>query len=87
MNFSYNRWLCNRHSKRRLYKARRTVVAELKSLNKPFVILLNSTDPNSDYTKELSKTLAEKYDTTVIPINCEYLDINDINNIFSKNII
>ena len=65
-------------------KPEERVVAELKSLNKPFVILLNSTDPNSDYTKELSKTLAEKYDTTVIPINCEYLDINDINNIFSK---
>ena len=52
-------------------KPEERVVAELKSLNKPFVILLNSTDPNSDYTKELSKTLAEKYDTTVIPINCE----------------
>ena len=64
-------------------KPEERVVAELKNLNKPFVILLNSTDPNSDYTKELSKTLAEKYDTTVIPINCEYLDINVINNIFS----
>ena len=40
-------------------KPEERVVAELKSLNKPFVILLNSTDPNSDYTKELSKTLAE----------------------------
>ena len=65
-------------------KAEERVVNELKALNKPFVILLNSNDPNSSYTKELANNLSEKYSVTVIPINCEYLSIDDINNMFSK---
>jgi len=65
-------------------KAEERVVSELKSLNKPFIMLLNSSEPNSTYARELANTLSEKYKTTVIPINCEYLNIDDINNIFSK---
>lgn len=65
-------------------KAEERVVSELKALNKPFIILLNSEDPSSSYTKELAETLSEKYGTSVIPTNCEYLNIDDINNIFSK---
>ena len=65
-------------------KAEERVVKELKALNKPFIILLNSDDPNSDYTVELANSLSTKYNTTVMPINCEYLSIDDINNMFSK---
>ena len=65
-------------------KAEERVVSELKALNKPFIILLNSQDPNSSYTQQLSEKLSEKYGTTVIPTNCESLTINDINNMFSK---
>ena len=65
-------------------KAEERVVSELKALNKPFIILLNSAEPNSTYTRELAQTLSEKYKTTVIPINCEYLSLEDINNMFSS---
>lgn len=65
-------------------KAEERVVNELKALKKPFVILLNSEDPNSTYTRELADILSDKYQTSVIPTNCEYLTINDINTIFSK---
>ena len=65
-------------------KAEQRVISELKELNKPFVILLNSSDPRSDYTIELAQNLSENYKTTVIPINCEDLTIDDINNMFSK---
>ncbi len=65
-------------------KAEERVVSELKALGKPFIILLNSSEPNSTYTRELSQNLSKKYKTTVIPINCEYLSIEDINNIFSN---
>ncbi len=65
-------------------KAEERVVSELKALNKPFIILLNSQEPNSDYTQELTKKLSQKYGTTVIPTNCEYLSLEDINNMFSK---
>ena len=65
-------------------KAEERVVSELKNLNKPFVILLNSYEPNSAETQNLANKLSEKYNTSVIPINCAELSIEDINNIFSK---
>ena len=65
-------------------KAEERVVSELKALNKPFIILLNSSNPNSSYTNELADNLSEKYGTTVIPTNCEELTIDDISNMFSK---
>lgn len=65
-------------------KAEERVVSELKALNKPFIIILNSNNPNSDYTTKLSEKLSEKYGCTVLPTNCEQLSIDDINNMFSK---
>ena len=65
-------------------KAEERVVKELKDINKPFIIILNSAEPNSDYTLELAQKLSDKYKTSVIPLNCNNLNINDINNIFSK---
>ena len=60
------------------------VVDELKALNKPFVIVLNSMDVGSDYVKNLAKNLEEKYEVPVIPTDCSTLSLEDINNIFSK---
>jgi len=65
-------------------QAEERVVSELKALNKPFVILLNSASPHSPITQNLAEELSEKYRTQVIPIDCSDLDLNDINNIFSK---
>ena len=65
-------------------KAEERVVSELKAINKPFVILLNSENPNNAETKNLANELSKKYNSTVIPINCANLDLNDITNIFSK---
>lgn len=64
--------------------AEERVVSELKAINKPFIILLNSEHPESSETKELAINLSKKYNSTVIPINCAKLDISDITNIFSK---
>lgn len=65
-------------------KAEERVVSELKSLNKPFIILLNSEEPNSSYTVELAEKLSDKYQASVMPINCAELSIEDINTMFSK---
>ena len=65
-------------------QAEERVVNELKALNKPFVIVLNTYDPASEYTKELAKKLETKYGVSVIPTDCANLKIEDINNIFSK---
>ena len=64
--------------------AEERIVKELKELNKPFVIVLNSDDPFSDYTKALAKKLEEKYGVSVLPTDCARLDIEDIDDIFSK---
>ena len=64
--------------------AEERVVNELKALNKPFVIVLNSNNPYSDYTKELANTLEEKYKVSVLPTDCTNLNMEDVNNIFGK---
>ena len=65
-------------------EAEERVVTELKELNKPFIILLNSNSPYSESTRILAQNLQEKYNTTVIPTDCSNLELEDINTIFSK---
>ncbi len=65
-------------------KAEQRVVSELKAINKPFVILLNSEHPNDSSTISLANNLSQKYNSTVIPINCANLNLQDITNIFSN---
>ena len=65
-------------------QAEERVVSELRAINKPFIVLLNSAHPNDSETKQLAANLCEKYESTVLPINCAELDISDITNIFSK---
>ena len=64
--------------------AEERVVKELKEMNKPFVIVLNSSMPYSQETLELAKQLEEKYDVSVIPSNCTELSADDVNNILGK---
>lgn len=65
-------------------KAEERVVSELRALNKPFIILLNSANPSSPETRDLATQLSEKYNTNVMPINCEELSAEDINEMFSN---
>ena len=65
-------------------EAEERVITELKSLNKPFVIVLNSAYPNSEESLELTKKLEAKYENSVVCINCSELTTSDINNIFEK---
>ena len=65
-------------------EAEERVVNELKDLNKPFVIILNSNSPYSDFTIDLAIKLEEKYNAPVIPTDCSNLNIEDINNIFGR---
>lgn len=64
--------------------AEERVANELKSLNKPFVIVLNTAFPNTDETAMLTSSLEEKYGVSVIPTDCSNLSFDDINNIFGK---
>ncbi len=61
--------------------AEERIVSELSEINKPFVMLLNCTDPQSRASIELAGELAEKYGTDVLPVNCVDLDENKIREI------
>ena len=65
-------------------EAEERVVRELKELNKPFAIVLNSSAPYSEYTRSLADDLEEKYGSPVIPADCSNLNIDDINSVFSR---
>ncbi|MDR0979340.1 MAG: stage IV sporulation protein A, partial [Lachnospiraceae bacterium] len=62
--------------------AEERVVGELKQLNKPFVIVLNTKSPRSDAAVALASELSEKYNTSVVPTDCSKLSAEDVNNIF-----
>ena len=49
-------------------------VSELKALGKPFVVLLNCAEPDSDESIRLSAHLEEKYSARCIAVNCLKLD-------------
>ena len=65
-------------------KAEERVVSELRAINKPFIILLNCTNPSSPEARELAVQLSDKYNTKVMPINCEDLTADDINSMFAN---
>lgn len=65
-------------------EAEERVIKELKQFHKPFVIVLNSEDPYSEYTTNLAKKLEDKYETPVLALNCIDLTIDDINSIFER---
>ena len=62
-------------------EAEERVISELKELNKPFVVLMNSIDSKSDNVKALAKDMSEKYSVPVIPVNCLELDEDEIKEI------
>lgn len=51
-------------------EAEERVIRELEAINKPFVVLLNCTDPTSESSVALAQSLTEKYSVTVKPVNC-----------------
>lgn len=62
-------------------RAEERTVQELNAIGKPFIILLNTTKPYSDETRQLAADLSEKYKTMVLPVNCEQLRKDDMTKI------
>ena len=60
------------------------LVEEMKGLNKPFVLVLNTTEPNSEKTQFLVETLNEKYQVSVIAIDVKELTDKDIDKILKE---
>lgn len=62
-------------------EAEERVINELKEINKPFVVALNCVEPESEEALSLAKSLSEKYNVPVLPINCLELDTAQISDL------
>ncbi|MGN0651229.1 MAG: stage IV sporulation protein A [Oscillospiraceae bacterium] len=51
-------------------QAEERIIAELKEINKPFVVVLNCINPDSPDSRALAKQLSEKYNASVVPLSC-----------------
>ncbi|GAA0114408.1 stage IV sporulation protein A [Clostridium senegalense] len=65
-------------------EAEERVISELKSINKPFIILCNCKDVNTEESKNLRKEMEEKYDIPVQLVNVMELDKEGVSDIFSN---
>ena len=65
-------------------EAEERVINELKEINKPFIILLNSIYPDAPETRELAEQLSARYEVPVVPVSCLDLDENEIKRILAQ---
>ncbi len=65
-------------------EAEERVINELKEINKPFIVLLNSTEPDSAESMQLAADLSEKYGVPVESVSCMDLDENEIKRILAR---
>ena len=65
-------------------EAEERVIEELKSLSKPFVVLLNSETPSASETIQLASKLSNKYGVPVIPANCLEMTEKEINQVIAQ---
>ncbi|HBC96997.1 MAG TPA: stage IV sporulation protein A [Clostridium sp.] len=65
-------------------EAEERVVNELKSINKPFMVILNSQHPYEPDTMDLKKELESKYDVPVQCMDVLNMKEDDITNVFER---
>ena len=58
--------------------AEQRVIAELKELGKPFVVVLNSARPYGEECRNLAEALSKEHGVPVLPVNCKQLRRDDI---------
>ena len=65
-------------------EAEERVIMELKEINKPFIVVLNTTHPTLPETVRLKDTIKEKYQVPVLPINVEAMSEKDMYDILRE---
>ena len=65
-------------------EAEERVISELQEIHKPFIVLLNSTDPQSERVKGMAEELSDKYGVPVMPVNCLTMEEKEIRDILAK---
>ena len=59
-------------------EAEEKVVSELKTIGKPFIVILNSVHPTNTETQALARNLSDTYEVPVIPISAELMNEKEI---------
>lgn len=65
-------------------EAEERVIQELKDINKPFIVLLNSMYPNSPETTAIADEIGSKHNVPVVAVNCVELDEIEIKKILAQ---
>ncbi len=65
-------------------EAEQRVIRELLELNKPFVVLMNTTHPHDKETLDMCKEMEANYGVPVRSVNCMELDEEEIRSILEK---
>ena len=60
------------------------IIEQLKSIGKPFIVLVNSKYPDSEQCQNIVKRLAHKHDACVMAINANAMDETTIHNILRQ---
>lgn len=60
------------------------VIKELQDINKPFIVLLNSVEPESEHAQMLAAEMSKSYQVPVLPVSCMELNENEIKRILAQ---
>lgn len=62
-------------------EAENRAINELKEINKPFIVLVNSTNPKGEIAEKVKNEIAQAHGVCVLTANCAQLGREDINSI------
>ena len=67
-------------------EAEKLVIEQLKAINKPFIIILNSTHPKTDDVLELKAQMEDEYEVPVLPLSVENMTRKDIYSVLRESL-
>lgn len=65
-------------------EAEKRVITELKAINKPFIVIINTTRPRDPDTLKLRDEMEQKYGVTVLAMDCLQMRIDDVDSVMEK---
>lgn len=65
-------------------EAEKRVIEELQTLEKPYIVVLNTKYPNSDNARNIKEELSNKYNIPVIPMSVDSMNEKDMYNILRE---
>ncbi len=65
-------------------EAERRVIDELNNINKPFAVILNCRDPESEESRALAEKMSAEYGKPVMPLNCTEIGEKEVKDILTE---